>query len=213
MFLRRNRRQKNGESYEYWTLVETIRTPKGPRQRIVANIGKGPGLDEGERYGWEQIGRLLDGQENSNEEQLDFFEEEAKEAEAQWAQVNLKGIRVERVREFGKVYLSVALWRRLGLHRFFDEHLSERKGDIKWSDIALILVTGRFCNQCSELALAERWYSSTALGDIIGVDECDIYDNRLYRGLDQVLPLREKLFSHLKGRYESWFGTRFGISN
>jgi hypothetical protein len=46
MFLRRNRRQKNGELYEYWTLVESIRTVRGPRQRVVATLGKLPGLDE-----------------------------------------------------------------------------------------------------------------------------------------------------------------------
>jgi hypothetical protein len=40
MFLRRNRREVNGESYEYWTLVESYRTERGPRQRVVATLGK-----------------------------------------------------------------------------------------------------------------------------------------------------------------------------
>ena len=61
MFLRRNRRRKNGETYEYWTLVETVRTARGPRQRIVATLGKLPGRDEDERAGWEEVVRLLDG--------------------------------------------------------------------------------------------------------------------------------------------------------
>jgi len=39
MFLRRNRRVVDGESYEYWTLVKTVRTAKGPRQEIVATLG------------------------------------------------------------------------------------------------------------------------------------------------------------------------------
>ena len=38
---RRNRRRKAGEDYDYWTLVQSVRTAKGPRQRIVAYIGKG----------------------------------------------------------------------------------------------------------------------------------------------------------------------------
>lgn len=33
-------------------------------------------------------------------------------------------LRVERLREFGKVYVAMALWRRLGLHRFFENELS-----------------------------------------------------------------------------------------
>jgi transposase len=209
MFLRRNRRRKNGESYEYWTLVESVRTANGPRQRIVANIGKEPGLNEDERYGWEHIGKLLDGQEGCDESQLALFEEEIKAPLPQWAEVNLSSISIERVREFGKVYLSLALWRRLGLKQFFEEHIEQGKGSVSWSDIALLLATGRFCDQSTELALSERWYASTALGDILGIDEDKIYENRLYRGLDKVLPLRKKLFAHLKGRYESWFGTRF----
>jgi hypothetical protein len=39
MFLKRNRRTKNGETYEYWSLVETVRTERGPRHRLVANLG------------------------------------------------------------------------------------------------------------------------------------------------------------------------------
>ncbi len=209
MYLRRHRRRKKGQNYDYWTLVESVRTAKGPRQRIVAHIGKEPGLDEDERLGWEQIGRLLDGDdEAAGAEQLDLFAEDKPEAPL-WAQVNLGRIRVERVRQFGKVYVALALWRRLGLHRFFEEHLPPGRESVGWAQVASILALGRFCEQASELALAERWYGSTALEDLMAVDVDEVYDNRLYRGLDRVLPLRRELFSHLKGRYESWFGTRF----
>ena len=203
MYLRRHRRRKKGQDYDYWTLVESVRTAKGPRQRIVAHIGKEPGLDEDERLGWEQIGRLLDGDdEAAGAEQLDLFTEDKPEAPL-WAQVNLGRIRVERVRQFGKVYVALALWRRLGLHRFFEEHLPPGRESVGWAQVASILALGRFCEQASELALAERWYGSTALEDLMAVDVDEVYDNRLYRGLDRVLPLRRELFSHLKGRYES----------
>jgi len=208
MYLRRNRRRKNGQDYDYWTLVESVRTARGPRQRIVAHIGKEPGLDEDERLGWEQIGRLLDGEEAAGAEQLALFAEDKPEAPL-WAQVNLRRMRVERVRRFGKVYVALALWRRLGLHRFFEEHLPPGRESVGWAQVASILAVGRFCEQASELALAERWYGATALEDLVGVDVQAVYDNRLYRGLDRVLPLRPELFRHLKGRYESWFGSRF----
>jgi len=113
MFLRRNRRCKNGEIYEYWTLVESVRTSRGPRQRVVATLGKLPGLDEDERAGWEEITRLLEGRPRGAA-QGDLFGDTP--PPPQWAQVNLSGVRVERVRQFGKVYLALALWRRLGLH-------------------------------------------------------------------------------------------------
>jgi transposase len=208
MYLRRHRRRKAGHNYDYWTLVESVRTARGPRQRIVAHIGKEPGLDEDERLGWEHIGKLLDGQEQEGDEQLDLFGVEQPQA-PMWAQVDLRGIRVERVRQFGKVYMALALWRRLGLHRFFQAQLKAGRESVSWAQVALILSVGRFCEQASELALAERWYASTALEDLIGVDVQQVYDNRLYRGLDRVLPLRSQLFEHLRGRYASWFGSRF----
>lgn len=207
MFLRRNRKRKNGALYEYWTLVESVRTTKGPRQRIVATLGKLPGLDEDERAGWEEIGRLLDGRSREEDPQGDWFAEAT--APPEWAKVNLSGVRVERVREFGKVYVGLALWRRLGLHTFFEEHIRRGNERVDWATVACMLSLGRFCAQRTELSLSETWYAHTALEDLLGVSPADVYDNRLYRGLDQMLPLREALFEHLRERYCRWFGARF----
>jgi hypothetical protein len=66
MFLRRNRRTVNGECYEYWTLVKTVRTARGPRQEIVATLGKEPGLDSRSRHGWEAVADLLEGRSPGN---------------------------------------------------------------------------------------------------------------------------------------------------
>jgi len=61
MYLRRHSRKKGDTEYEAWSLVESVRTAKGPRQRTVATLGKLPGLDKEERVGWEEIARVLDG--------------------------------------------------------------------------------------------------------------------------------------------------------
>ena len=206
MFLRRNRKRAGGEVYEYWTLVESVRTVRGPRQRIVATLGKLPGLDEDERLGWEEVRRLLDGRPREDA-QADLFLETPEPP--QWAQVNLSEIRVERVRQFGKVYVALALWRRLSLHSFFEENMHQGHEQIDWATVACILSVGRFCAQSSELALSESWYAHTALDDLLGVNPVDVYDNRLYRGLDELLLLREALFGHLRERYRSMFGSRF----
>ena len=47
--------------YEYWTLVRSVRTAQGPRQQIVATLGKLPGLDGCICAGWEDMETLLDG--------------------------------------------------------------------------------------------------------------------------------------------------------
>ena len=95
--------------------MESVRTSRGPRQRIVATLGKLPGLDEDERAGWEEVTQLLDGRARGDA-QGDLFQKASEPPE--WAQVNLSSVRVERVREFGKVYIALALWRRLKLHSF-----------------------------------------------------------------------------------------------
>ncbi len=71
MYLRRNGKKVNGEEYDYWSLVESIRTARGPRQRVVATIGKLPGMDKEERIGWAEIGRILTGK---TRQQDGFFE-------------------------------------------------------------------------------------------------------------------------------------------
>lgn len=207
MFLRRHQRRKGGENYEYWTLVESVRTARGPRQRTVATLGKLAGLDQDERAGWDEIARLLDGRARTALQQ-DLFAEGSPEPPA-WAHVDISRVSVERVREFGKAYLALALWRRLGLHEFFKQHCRHGREQVDWATVACILSAGRFCAQSTELALSEHWYATTALDDLLGVNGADVYDNRLYRGLDEVLGLRERLFGHLRQRYETLFGTRF----
>ncbi|MFA5187570.1 MAG: hypothetical protein WC551_13910 [Patescibacteria group bacterium] len=88
-------------------------------------------------------------------------------------------------------------------------HTRRGQERIDWATVACILSVGRFCAQSSELALSERWYAHTALDDLLGVNPADVYDNRLYRGLDEVLPLRKKLFEYLRERYQTLFGARF----
>jgi hypothetical protein len=130
MFLRRNRRTVNGECYEYWTLVKTVRTAKGPRQEIVATLGKEPGLESRTRHGWEQVADLLEGRTPGVQGQLG--KDLSSAPQAQWAQVDLRGVGVERVREFGQVYLALSLWRRLGLPTLLKEMIEAGHEDVPW---------------------------------------------------------------------------------
>lgn len=207
MFLRRNRRMVDGECYEYWTVVKTVRTAKGPRQEVVACLGKAPGLESRTRYGWDQLGDLLEGREPKPiQGQLG---QPWDEAPAQWAQVDLRGVRVERVREFGQIYLALALWRRLGLQQLLQEIIEAGREEVPWELTACILTMARFCGQRSELEVAERWYADSALEDLLGVGFDQINDSRLYRGLDVLHEHKERLCSHLLERYRDWFGVQF----
>jgi len=208
MFLRRNRRAVNGESYDYWTLVKTVRTAKGPRQEIVATLGKEPGLESRNRHGWEQIGDLLEGRAPAPL-QGQLGRPLSTGPQAQWAQVDLSGVRVERVREFGQVYLGLSLWRRLGLHTLLQEIIPPGQEDVPWDLTACILTLARFCGQRSELEVAQRWYAQSVLEDLLGVSLSQINDARLYRGLDVLQQHKEPLCQHLLQKYRDWFGVQF----
>jgi len=207
MYLRRHRRTVKGACYEYWTLVESRRTSAGPRQHTVATLGKLPGLDERVRAGWEQVDDLLAGRAPAR--QLELPDKSLPLEAPLWREVEVRGVRVERVREFGEVYLALALWRRLGLHTLLEELLPSGREAVAWERIACLLTVARFCAQPSELGVAERWYARTALEDLLGVACEQINDDRLYRGLDALHAHKEKLTQHLLGRYESWFGVGF----
>ena len=203
MYLRRHGKNVDGEEYGYWSLVESVRTARGPRQRIVATIGKLPDFDKEERLGWEDIGLLLSGKSRQ-----DSLFEKREEAPA-WATVDINRVSVERLRSFGDIYLALLLWHRLGFSGFCREQMPEGREAIPWSMMACILSVARFCAPSSELQIAESWYDKTALEDLLGVPADRINDDRLYRALDALLPHKDALCRHLQDRYGELFGETF----
>ena len=130
MFLRRNRRIVAGECYEYWPRVKTVRTANGPRQALVAPLGKTPGLESRTRHGWEQVADLREGRTPAGQGELGCAFPAA--PQPQWAQVDLRGGRGGRVREFGPISLALALWRRVGLHPLLKEISAAGPADVPW---------------------------------------------------------------------------------
>jgi transposase len=206
MFLRRKRKRVDGVDYDYWALCESVRTASGPRQRVVATLGK---LDEQEvdhEAGWSDVDDLLEGRRPVRQLTL---AEKTRGTPPRWEVADVANLRVERVRAFGQAWLGVSLWRRLGLHKLLDELIPKGREQVGWADMACILAVARFCAQSSELAIAEHWYEQTALEDITGIPLDQINDDRLYRGLDALGAHKQKLCAHLMDRYRDWFGIQF----
>lgn len=206
MYLRSHRKKcPQGEVYTYWTLVESVRTPNGPRQHTVATLGKLPGLDRQVHVGWEHISDILDGRLKH----ADLLE--APQTPPAWATVDTHTMRVERLRRFGEVYLALALWRRLKLDTFFDTAFAEGREEIPWKTMACILTLARFCAPSSELQIAQSWYGKTALEDLLGVSSEKINEDRLYRALDALLPHKDALFGHFQKVYGELFGITYDL--
>ena len=213
MFLRRKTKSARGVGYSYWHLCETVRTARGPRQRVVASLGKLDGAElAGLRGGWDDLPALLRGETPTHPPvtaPLPSFAPTEQDAEPNWEQADLRALRVERSREFGECYLALSLWHRLGLDQLLGELLPTGRESVGWAHTAALLTTPRFCAQRSELGVAEHWYDTTALDDLLGVDTAAVSDDRLYRALDHLGEHKDALCSHLMARYRQWFGVRF----
>jgi len=97
MFLRRKTKSVRGVGYSYWHLCQTVRTARGPRQRVVASLGK---LDEaqcaGLTGGWDDLSALLRGhtpQPKLDTAALPGFDTTEAAPPARWEQADLKALR------------------------------------------------------------------------------------------------------------------------
>lgn len=198
MYLRKITRKKDGKTHAYWALVESRRTERGPRQHVVAYLGE---MEAAARLG---VPKRAEG---CSEHQADIFED----IQPEWVEFNIRGVRTERVRDFGDVWLAFQLLKRLGLLEFFRQILPQGREKISWADLACILNIARFCEPKSELYIAEHFYGHTALADLMGIPKELIYENRLYRALDKLLPHKEALENHLKERFGELFGIQYDL--
>ena len=156
MFLRRFVRRKNGKPHTYWAIAESYRTARGSRQRIVAYLGE---LTSDEEDGWAQLGSHLNGETKSRRPQRTLFDppqhDERRDDEP--FLVKLSSVRLERIRDFGDVWLAWGLWRLLGLDAFLEREIEPGREEISWCTVAAILVIARFCEPSSELHIADIW--------------------------------------------------------
>lgn len=207
MFLKRITVRKNGKAHTYWALIRSTRTAKGPRHETVAYLGE---LGPAEKAGWAEVRRILDGIPKSTSSIFDHAEESFEQV-PEHIEVNIRGIQVEGTRDFGDVYLGWALWRALRLDELFKEKIPQGREEISWSAIAAVLTLARFCEPSSELHIEDTWYRRTALEDLLGLGVEQINTDRLYRGLDKVLPHKEAIEHCLKERFATLFDASFDL--
>jgi len=199
MYLRHTTRKKDGKVHRYWSLVRSVRVGRRVIQQTVAHLGE---LDEHGRIEARALARHLIGAP----EQAELFDDGSEHVTVP---VRLKGIAIERSRQFGDVYLALALWRGIGLEGLCERLLPVGQERIAWAKMATVLVAARFCEPSSELHIAEDWYRRTALCDLLQLGDEEITKDRLYRGLDHLLAHKAALEAHLSQRC----GELFAIEN
>jgi len=133
------------------------------------------------------------------------------DAVAEWVEVDVKRLRVERCLDFGGPWLALQLLRRLELIDFLEEIMPVSRAEVPWPLMAAVLVLCRWCRPSSELYIAEHLYKHTAIADLLGIPSRKINEQRLYRALDKVLVHREALQIFLKNRLGSLFDLKYDL--
>jgi transposase len=207
MFLKRLERSKNGKQHTYWALVESYRTGKGSRHRVVAYLGD---LKKSEQNGWAALGSHLDKKDRPQPSLFDpLCLDEPEDDEPML--VKLKGITLDRLRDFGDVWLALGLWRLLGLDTLLSNLMAPGHEEVPWPAVSAILTIARFCEPSSELHIADTWYRRTALDELLGVSAGQIHTRRLYEGLDELIPHKEAIEQHLKQRLGDLFDLKYEL--
>jgi hypothetical protein len=210
MFLKCSVRRKDGKTHRSWSIVESRRYARGKvAQRHVLYLGE---INDSQRVAWERTIAVFDERENETR-QLALFpaDRTPPAAGAEAVQVRLDALRLEHPRQWGACWLGDQLWRSLHLDDFFGARLTVTREDTDWEKVLRILTIYRLLSPGSEWRLHRQWFRTTALADLLDVDERAVQDDTLYRCHDLILPWKEDLFAHLRARWSDLFGAKFDV--
>ncbi len=211
MFLRSNRRFKDGKEHRYWNIVENKRCAGGQVvQRQVLYLGE---INDSQFEAWCQLIDAFD-EGSRRHRQLALFpaDREVPEcAEGYGVQVRLDAMELHRPRQWGACWLACQLYKQLELDQFWSTRLPDSRKGTQWRHILQTLVCYRLIDPGSEWRLHRLWFEQSAMGDLLGADYALVQRNALYRCLDKLLEHKTALFDHLRERWQDLFGASFEV--
>jgi hypothetical protein len=211
MYLRCNRRLKDGKEHCYWNIVESKRCAGGKVvQRQVLYLGE---INDSQREAWYRVIEAFD-EGTQQPTQLALFPADRAlpdHARGHGVQVRLDGMQLHRPRQWGACWLACVLYEQLGLDAFWRGRLPDSREGTCWRHILQTLICYQLIDAGSEWRLHRQWFEQSAMGDLLGADYSLVEKNALYRCLDKVLPHKAELFGHLQGRWRDLFGARFDV--
>ena len=190
---------RTNKKYKYFHLVESIRTEKGPRQRLILNLGK-IDLDPSQYHSLaRRIEDILTGQTSIYEIPLKIEKiarraagkisdktsrEEVKSTD--FTEVDITSLKTMRSRTFGGEYLCNSIWEELGITRFF------LKNGVSSNTIPILkaLVLNRLIDPGSE-RYTKEWVDNRS--SLYEITERPLYDslNSYYRGGDALFKIND----------------------
>src|SRR5438874_1165884 len=209
MFLRRYQRTKQGKPHTYYALVESVRTDAGVRQRVVAHLGE---LNHDQERRWQRTVVFHNRQGEARQLQLLADDESvALPDDPNVVRIKLDSVGWTNARSFGDVWLARWLWHYLKLDEIVQRHIPPGKHTVRPADIVAIEVINRLCAPCSEFALAEHWYASTGLEDLLGLADAEVTKDRLYRTLDGLRAAQQAIEDDLQKQLQTLFDLDYDL--
>jgi transposase len=215
MYIRKSSRTTKSKTYFNYVLVESVLTPKGPRQKVICSLGD---LRPRPQADWlalaHKLTSALSGQADLLTSQAPDPELQALVTKVQSAHpsslapvsnsdllsVHVDEVRTEESREAGPVHVGYQFWLRLGLDGILAQAgLSERA-----RQLTCAMTLNRLIHPASEFAMPD-WIRSTALSDILQVDFQVLAEDALYRNLDKLHTQRVAIEAALAEREKTLF--------
>jgi transposase len=210
MYLKCNRRFKDGKEHRYWSLVESRRCPDGRVvQRPVLYLGE---INDSQREAWIRSIEAFD-EDAHCQKRLTLFasDREVPANRADAVRVRLSEFELRRPRQWGACWLFCQLWEQLGLGEFWRAKLGVSREGTHWEHVLQVLTAYRLIDPGSEWRLHRQWYEHSAMGDLLGEGSALAEKDTLYRCLDRLLAHKRSLFDHLTRRWRDLFGVRFEV--
>ena len=207
MFLRCNRRQKDGKVHEYWNVVENRRLSNGRiAQRQVLYLGE---INASQREAWR---KTIEVQDEGQRRQVALFPAGSMPADDVDAiGVRLSQLRLERPRQWGACWLAMELWQHVDLDGFWRARLPASREGTPWLKVLKTLVAYRLIDPGSEWRLHRQWYDASAMADLLDADFALAEKNTLYRCLDKLVEHKDELFKFLCRRWGEMFNAKFDV--
>ena len=211
VFLRFNRRFKDGKEHRYWNIVENRRCVTGKVvQRQVLYLGE---INDSQHEAWCRVIEAFD-EDAGRHRQLALFSADRAvpdHAQGHGVQVRLDRMQLLRPRQWGACWLACQLYELLELDRFWARRLPDSRQGTRWRHILQTLVCYRLIDPGSEWRLHRLWFEQSAMADLLSADDGLVEKNALYRCLDKLLAHKPALFAHLRSRWQDLFAADFEV--
>jgi hypothetical protein len=182
MFLRFNRRFKDGKEHRYWNIVENKRCASGKVvQRQVLYLGE---INDAQHEAWCQLIEAFDEGARRHRQLALFPADRAvpRHAEGHGVRVRLDAMELHRPRQWGACWLACRLYEQLDLDQFWASRLPDSRKGTQWRHILQTLVCYRLIDPGSEWRLHRQWFEQSAMADLLGADYgIDLFQNACQR--------------------------------